>query len=181
MTVAGHGQARAGPPPVLHGQTTSAVFYKALVSERSVSGDGHTMGLFLVLLILTLGRTISFSLPNRLPFRKFEFDEETGICREPPAFICNGGSPDGNSPDEAAQYFVLRNVPGDGDCVFHAGTTTQRTVWGPSVFISLTRWLVIRYLVLSSVFITSKPVLCICAAKCCADPRTLPQRRMKLH
>ncbi len=48
-------------------------------------------------------------------FQSFEFDSATGICRRPASFQYiseNDGEDD--------QYFVLRNVPGNGDCVFHA-------------------------------------------------------------
>jgi hypothetical protein len=57
-------------------------------------------------------------------FQSFEFDAATGICRRP-AFFQYISEKDG----EDDQYFVLRNVPGNGDCVFHAVLS--------SVFISM--------------------------------------------
>lgn len=68
------------------------------------------------------------SLP---PFLSFEFDPSTGICRNPASFrytASNSPSPSNNNKNNNtetndntnAQFFVLRNVPGDGDCIFHA-------------------------------------------------------------
>ena len=56
------------------------------------------------------------SSPSSSPFdfRSFEFDPSTGICRRPASFRYSANN------DKESQYFVLRNVPGDGDCVFHA-------------------------------------------------------------
>ena len=48
-------------------------------------------------------------------FNSFDFDPLTGICRRPSSFHY-----DPLPPTDEGQYFVLRNVPGDGDCVFHA-------------------------------------------------------------
>ena len=67
----------------------------------------------------------SSSLP---PFLSFEFDPSTGICRNPASFRYTASSPSNknkkknNTETNAtnAQFFVLRNVPGDGDCIFHA-------------------------------------------------------------
>ncbi|KAL7449131.1 hypothetical protein ACHAXS_000187, partial [Conticribra weissflogii] len=53
-----------------------------------------------------------------LPFHRFEFDPSTGICRRPASFRRRLPNPAGRQNRE--EYFVLRNVPGDGDCVFHA-------------------------------------------------------------
>ena len=73
--------------------------------------------------------TTSSSLP---PFLSFEFDPSTGICRNPASFRYTASSPsprsnnnknnntETNDNTDAAQFFVLRNVPGDGDCIFHA-------------------------------------------------------------
>ena len=66
--------------------------------------------------------------PRSNDFRSFEFDPATGICRRPSSFRYDGGcgcgvddDDDGGDDDgSAVQYFVMRNVPGDGDCVFHA-------------------------------------------------------------
>lgn len=63
----------------------------------------------------------SFSMSSPPPpsskhmFRSFDFDPLTGICRRPASFQYT--DPD---DDEETQYFVMRNTPGDGDCVFHA-------------------------------------------------------------
>ncbi|KAL7544769.1 hypothetical protein ACHAWF_008132 [Thalassiosira exigua] len=56
-------------------------------------------------------------------FRSFEFDPLTGICRRPSSFQYREGG------GASTQYFVMRNTPGDGDCVFHAVLS--------SVFISM--------------------------------------------
>ena len=50
------------------------------------------------------------------------FDETSGICRTPSSFHCDPGPVNTQDDDkkQSALYFVLRNVPGDGDCVFHA-------------------------------------------------------------
>ena len=71
------------------------------------------------------------SLP---PFLSFDFDPSTGICRNPASFRYTSPPADNNNNSNNnsnnnnaekndktnAQFFVLRNVPGDGDCVFHA-------------------------------------------------------------
>lgn len=73
-------------------------------------------------LLLCLPLAASFSVASPSPsapssspfdFRSFEFDPTTGICRKPASFRYS-------SNDKESQYFVLRNVPGDGDCVFYA-------------------------------------------------------------
>ena len=69
--------------------------------------------------------TSSSTLP---PFLSFEFDPSTGICRNPASFrYTASNSPSNNknnntetNDNDSAQFFVLRNVPGDGDCIFHA-------------------------------------------------------------
>ena len=72
--------------------------------------------------------TSSSTLP---PFLSFEFDPSTGICRNPASFRYTASSPsprsnkkknstETNDNTNTAQFFVLRNVPGDGDCIFHA-------------------------------------------------------------
>jgi len=59
---------------------------------------------------------------SKYRFRSFEFDSLTGICRRPASFQFT-------RENEETQHFVMRNVPGDGDCVFHAVLS--------SVFISM--------------------------------------------
>ena len=62
-------------------------------------------------------RSTSSSSPvSKYPFLSFEFDPSTNICRNPASFQY---SPN-NQVDDESQYFVLRNVPGVGDCIFHA-------------------------------------------------------------
>lgn len=69
------------------------------------------------------------------PFLSFEFDPSTGICRNPASFrysSSTASSKDTKTSSEKnndLQFFVLRNVPGDGDCIFHAVLS--------SVFISM--------------------------------------------
>ena len=77
------------------------------------------------------------------PFQSFQFDKSTGICRNPSSFrysssdnrkVNNNQSSstnndDNDDNDKDDQFFVLRNVPGDGDCIFHAVLS--------SVFISM--------------------------------------------
>lgn len=72
------------------------------------------------------------------PFQSFQFDKSTGICRNPSSFRysssdnCKGDknqSSTNHDNDKDDQFFVLRNVPGDGDCIFHAVLS--------SVFISM--------------------------------------------
>jgi hypothetical protein len=85
-------------------------------------------------------RAASASTTTTYPFQSFQFDKSTGICRNPSSFryssseSCKGNnnqsSPttnDDNNKDD--QFFVLRNVPGAGDCIFHAVLS--------SVFISM--------------------------------------------
>lgn len=85
-----------------------------------------------IIAVLTLlAQTSAFAASNFL-FHSFVFDEATGICRNPSSFhydpLCLGDNR-GKEVVQHDQYFVLRNVPGDGDCVFHAVLS--------SVFISM--------------------------------------------
>jgi len=64
------------------------------------------------------------SCTAKCDFQSFEFDSSTGICRRPASFQYIA-----EMDGEDDQYFVLRNVPGNGDCVFHAVLS--------SVFISM--------------------------------------------
>lgn len=57
-------------------------------------------------------------------FRSFQFDKQTGICRKPASFQYTE-----DEEGKETQYFVMRNTPGDGDCVFHSVLS--------SVFISM--------------------------------------------
>lgn len=84
--------------------------------------------LLLIVLVLQFGSSASFSLkspaspPPKYQFRSFEFDPLTGICRRPASFQCH-------ERDKETQFFVMKNVAGDGDCVFQAVLS--------SVFISM--------------------------------------------
>lgn len=77
---------------------------------------------FALVAMLLLRSTTSLSMTSSRPprpssnheFRSFEFDPSTGICRQPSSFRYI----DPHSGD--TQFFVMRNTPGDGDCVFHA-------------------------------------------------------------
>ncbi|KAL7440326.1 hypothetical protein ACHAXH_004562, partial [Discostella pseudostelligera] len=64
------------------------------------------------------------SCTAKCDFQSFEFDPSTGICRRPASFQYID-----EMDGEDDQYFVLRNVPGNGDCVFNAVLS--------SVFISM--------------------------------------------
>jgi hypothetical protein len=74
---------------------------------------------------------------SKYPFLSFEFDPSTGICRHPASFRYSSSNNNNNNnygndkrdDDHHHQFFVLRNVPGDGDCIFHAVLS--------SVFISM--------------------------------------------
>lgn len=70
------------------------------------------------MIMMLLQSAASFSIPSPTPsakfdFRSFEFDSLTDICRNPASFQFI-------EKDKETQYFVLRNVQGDGDCVFQA-------------------------------------------------------------
>mmetsp|Transcript_20925 Transcript_20925/g.44755 ORF Transcript_20925/g.44755 Transcript_20925/m.44755 type:complete len:300 (+) Transcript_20925:144-1043(+) len=73
------------------------------------------------MLLLQVQSAASFSTTSsqspsasaRYEFRSFEFDPLTGICRRPASFQYTDQNKD-------TQFFVMRNTPGDGDCVFHA-------------------------------------------------------------
>ena len=73
-----------------------------------------------MIMMLLLQSVASFSIPPsptpsaKFEFRSFDFDSVTGICRRPASFQFT------ENDKEEAQYFVLRNVQGDGDCVFQA-------------------------------------------------------------
>ncbi|KAL7537953.1 hypothetical protein ACHAXR_008173, partial [Thalassiosira sp. AJA248-18] len=59
---------------------------------------------------------------SKYKFRTFEFDPVTGICRRPASFQFT-------EQHKETEYFVMRNTPGEGDCVFYAVLS--------SVFISM--------------------------------------------
>lgn len=69
--------------------------------------------------LLVVPSTTSLSTgPSIGGFRTFEFDPITGVCRRPSSFRwIDPASGDGTGED---RLFVMRNTPGDGDCVFHA-------------------------------------------------------------
>ena len=63
-----------------------------------------------ILLAVLVHTVVSFSsspIPQRYEFRTYDFDS-SGICRSPSSFKYKEQGKD-------TQYFVLRNVPGDGD------------------------------------------------------------------
>ena len=68
------------------------------------------------MIMMLLQSVASFSIPSPTPSAKFEFRsfdfDSSQICRTPSSFHIDD--------DEETQYFVLRNVQGDGDCVFQA-------------------------------------------------------------
>jgi len=87
---------------------------------------------FIAVTALQLVHISAFSAPSpNFAFQSFIFDETTGICRSPSSFHYDPLPTDNKDQDSTKldQYFVLRNVPGDGDCVFHAVLS--------SVFISM--------------------------------------------
>lgn len=77
-----------------------------------------------IVVLALIAPASAFSAP-KFAFQTFVFDEATGICRRPSSFHYNKDNEDASQD----QYFVMRNVPGDGDCVFHAVLS--------SVFISM--------------------------------------------
>ncbi|KAL7480702.1 hypothetical protein ACHAW6_006366 [Cyclotella cf. meneghiniana] len=86
-----------------------------------------------VLLMSLCTSASTMSIHSKFAFQSFIFDQMTGICRRPSSFHydplpSNNGAKVENA-ERRDQYFVLRNVPGDGDCVFHAVLS--------SVFISM--------------------------------------------
>ena len=85
-----------------------------------MAGKNHNYPLAATVFIL-LATASAFS-PSNFVFQHFIFDETTGICRSPSSFHYNPQPDDskGQTDSQNDQYFVLRNVPGDGDCVFHA-------------------------------------------------------------
>ena len=89
----------------------------------------HSNAFFAYAALSFLAKAYAFSAANNnnLAFRSFVFDETTGICRSPSSFHYDPIPSDDSKDHE--QYFVLRDVPGDGDCVFHAVLS--------SVFISM--------------------------------------------
>jgi len=62
---------------------------------------------YIIYIFGLLHTVVSFSTTPSFEFRKYDFDS-TGICRSPSSFQYK-------EEDKEAQYFVLRNVPGDGD------------------------------------------------------------------
>ena len=80
-----------------------------------------TFSICAALALLAQSQSLAFSLAN-YAFSSFVFDETSGICRTPSSF-CYDPDPANSQDDDKKQSslcFVLRNVPGDGDCVFHA-------------------------------------------------------------
>ena len=69
------------------------------------------------MIMMLLQSVASFSIPSPTPSAKFEFRsfdfDSSQICRTPSSFHFI-------DDDKETQYFVLRNVQGDGDCVFQA-------------------------------------------------------------
>lgn len=85
-------------------------------ARRGIRLEHVNMGILIFLVLALLyasGPATSLSMKPHPPFRAFDFDPVTGICRRPAAFQYTDAN-------EGAQYFVMRNVQGDGDCVFHA-------------------------------------------------------------
>ena len=60
-----------------------------------------------VWILLAAHIVVSLSTTPSFEFRTYEFDS-SGICRNPSSFQFK-------EEDKDTQYFVLRNVPGDGD------------------------------------------------------------------
>mmetsp|Transcript_19490 Transcript_19490/g.27753 ORF Transcript_19490/g.27753 Transcript_19490/m.27753 type:complete len:346 (-) Transcript_19490:46-1083(-) len=105
----------------------------------------HLVSMVVALLLLHPAHSLSSSSSQRRhpprsttspPFLSFEFDPSTGVCRNPAYFRYSSSSSSSSKDTETAsekkndaQFFVLRNVPGDGDCIFHAVLS--------SVFISM--------------------------------------------
>lgn len=68
---------------------------------------------FKLQVVASLSLSMSSSSSRQYRFRSFQFDKQTGICRKPASFQYT-------EEDKETQYFVMRNTPGDGDCVFHS-------------------------------------------------------------
>lgn len=71
--------------------------------------------------------------PTRRPrsFREFRF-APNGVCLYPRYFVEHVATADGRTESTAARrnYFTMRNVPGDGDCVFLAVALAAATSMG---------------------------------------------------
>lgn len=69
---------------------------------------------FFIVILVLMQLHPSASLASQPPLGSFQFDPLTGICRQPAAFRYT------DEQTKESQYFVMRNTPGDGDCIFHA-------------------------------------------------------------
>lgn len=78
-----------------------------------------TMILLLVTLLLLHSSTIHSFSTKPTQFQQFVFGSN-GVCLEPSLFV----------DIESNRKFTMRNVPGDGDCMFQAAALAAATSWG---------------------------------------------------
>jgi|AntRauTorckE5430_2_1112549.scaffolds.fasta_scaffold00168_4 hypothetical protein len=76
--------------------------------------------------VLLISKAASFSAQQTVPFHQFSF-APNNVCIRPSSFYCQNDGKNGTQPN---LEFTMRNVPGEGDCMFQAVALAASTSLG---------------------------------------------------